>query len=252
MNRLLLLSLLVASLGFSACTPVGLASGAAASTGIAAAKEGGISSAMTDFQIEAQINDLWFKYDVDTFRKLNLTVDQGRVLVTGVVQKPQSRVEAIRLVWQAKGVKQVINEIRVAESDGFQGYARDAWISTQLRTKLILDRDVQSINYSIDTVQGTVYLMGVARYQEEQEHVIDVARSIPNVTNVVSYVKRAGEVIVPQQAQLPNIPGNIPKSGASLPPESLGLPAGNTGNPGSATVTTAPGPDKVEAVPLNN
>lgn len=235
-------------LSFSACTPVGMASGAAATTGIAAAKEGGISGALTDLQIKANVNDQWFKYDVDTFRKLNLTVDQGRVLVTGVVQKPQARVDAIRLVWQAKGVKQVINEIRVAESDGVEGYARDAWISAQLRTKFVLDRDVQSINYSIDTVQGTVYLMGVARFQEEMNYVIDLARSVPGVTNVVSYIKRAGEVVTPQQAQMPNLPNNIPRSGAAIPPQQLGFPQND--NLG-ATVTTAPAPDKVEAVPLN-
>lgn len=249
MSRFMLLSLLVSALGFAACTPIGVASGAAASTGIAAAREGGISGALTDLQIKANVNDQWFRYDVDTFRKLNLTVDQGRVLVTGVVQKPQARVDAIRLVWQAKGVKQVINEIRVADGDGVEGYARDTWISTQLRTKMILDRDIQSINYSIDTVQGTVYLMGVSRYQEEMEHVIDVARSVPGVRNVVSYIKRAGEVIVPQQAQLLSVPNNIPRSGGSVPPQQLGIPTNDVGN--GATVTTAPAPDKVEAVPLN-
>ena len=60
---------------------------------------------------------------MNTFTKLNLTVNQGRVLITGIVQNPDDRVEAVRLAWQVEGVTQVINEIRVAESDGLPGYA---------------------------------------------------------------------------------------------------------------------------------
>ncbi len=116
------------------CTPIGLAAGAGATLGIAAAREGGVSGAASDIRIKTMISDKWFKYDLKTFAKLNLAVDQGRVLITGVVQDPESRVEAVRLAWQVEGVKQVINEIRVADSEGAQGYIRDKWISTRLRT----------------------------------------------------------------------------------------------------------------------
>src|SRR5690606_36345187 len=95
-----------------------------------------------------------------------------------------------------KGVKQVINEIRVSEEGGgLVSYARDTWISTRLRTAITLDRDVLSINYNIDTVQGTVYLMGVAQSQKELNRVIEIARTIPDVKQVVSYVKLRGDEI---------------------------------------------------------
>ncbi|PJF20282.1 MAG: phospholipid-binding domain-containing protein, partial [Phototrophicales bacterium] len=71
------------------CTPIGVATGVGATAGIAAAKEGGLKQSIYDVQIEATINDLWFKYNVEMFRKLNLTVEQGRVLITGVVQDPE-------------------------------------------------------------------------------------------------------------------------------------------------------------------
>ncbi len=169
--------------------------GAGATAGVSAASEGGISGAVDDFTIQAQINDLWFRYDVETFRKLDLTVNQGRVLITGIVQDPANRVEAVRLAWQPKGVKQVINEIRVAESEGIIGFAKDAWITTRLRTAITLDREILSINYSIDTVQGSVYLMGVAQDRLELNRVIETARTISGVENVVSYVKLIGEDI---------------------------------------------------------
>lgn len=178
-----------------ACGGLGVATSVGAVGGIAAAREGGLRQTAVDTRISLEISELWFKYDVDAFRKLNLTVEQGRALVTGVVQNPDHRVEAVRLAWQPDGVVQVINEVRVADSDGISGFARDTWISGALRTKLIFDKDVQSINYTIDTVQGTVYLMGIAQDRVELNKVIAHARDTSYVRQVVSYVKMAGEPI---------------------------------------------------------
>ncbi len=189
---------LIAALAASSCSPIGMAAGAGAALGIASAKEGGIASSATDLRIKAAISEKWFSYKVDTFTKLNLTVDQGRVLVTGTVQNPDDRVEAVRLAWQVSGVKQVINEIRVANSDGIQGFVKDGWITTRLRTAMTFDRDIQSINYTIDTVQGTVYLMGVAHSQAELDKVVALARTIPGVKQVISYVKPLGQPVEAQ------------------------------------------------------
>lgn len=186
-TSLILILLLLSAPVLSGCVWVGAT--AAVATGAAAAQEGGLSRAAKDIAIQAKINDLWFKYDVATFSKLDLTINNGRVLITGVVQNPDHRVEAVRLAWQPEGVDQVINEIRVAESEGIKGFARDAWITTRLRTSIVFKKDVQSINYSIDTVQGTVYLMGVAQSQDELDKVITAARTIKDVKQVVSYVK---------------------------------------------------------------
>ena len=177
------------------CSPATILGGAATVTAAAAVREGGLSSSISDVRITAQISDLWFKYDVETFRKLDLTVNQGRVLITGVVQDPENRVEAVRLAWQARGVKQVINEIKIDESEGIKGYVRDKWISTRLRAAMTFDSQVQNLNYSIETVQGIVYLMGVAQNQVELNRLLDIARSIPHVKQVISYVKLAGESI---------------------------------------------------------
>jgi osmotically-inducible protein OsmY len=184
-----------ALMSITGCTPIGMATGAAATAGVASAQEGGIKGAISDVTIKAQINEAWFQYDLETLSKLTTTVDQGRVLLTGVVQDPNDRVEAVRLVWQVEGVKQVINEIRVANSEGLPGFVRDTWITTRIRTAMTFDRDVQSLNYSIDTVQGVVYLMGVAMSQRELNRVLEIARTVPNVKQVVNYVKMVGEPI---------------------------------------------------------
>ena len=175
------------------CAAVGVATGVGATAGVAAAQEGGISRAASDAVIQTKINDLWFRHDVEMFTKLDMTINNGRVLLTGVVQNPEHRVEAVRLAWQPEGVKQVINEITVADSDGITGYARDAWITSRLRTALIFDKNVLSVNYSIDTVKRVVYLMGYAQDQAELNRVMEIARTMRDVKQVVSYVKLVGE-----------------------------------------------------------
>lgn len=227
----------------SACTPVGLAAGAGATVGIASAQEGGVSQAGSDLRIKTEINDLWFRSNVDMFRKLNITVDQGRVLLTGVVQNPEHRVEAVRLAWQPKGVKQVINEIRVADGDGIPGYVRDTWITTQLRTKMTIDRDIQSINYSIDTVQGIVYLMGVARSREELNDVTEHARSIANVRQVVSYVKMLGEPVqtaAPMMGDVREPAVAAPSSDSSYGGASVPVLSGVSSSPAAVTAVPLP------------
>ena len=192
MKKSLILTLMASSMILTGCGAVGLATGVGAAVGVSAAKEGGLRGTVTDESIRLEISDLWFRRDVEMFRKLNLNVNQGRVLVTGVVQNPEDRVEAIRLAWQPTGVKQVINEIRVGDSATITSYAKDTWISGQLRTQITFDKYIQSINYSIETVHGSVYLMGVAQSQEELDRVIEIARKISGVKEVISYVKFLG------------------------------------------------------------
>jgi|MDSW01.1.fsa_nt_gb osmotically-inducible protein OsmY len=185
--------ILSTALTLPGCAP--LVGAGAATVGIAAVKEGGIKQSVSDATIQATINDLWFRENVDIFRKLDLTVTQGRVLITGIVQNPEHRVDAVRLAWKAKGVKQVINEIQVADGGGVTGYLGDSWIVTQIRTGITLDKEVQNLNYTIDAVNGTVYLMGVAQSRDELHRVVERSRTTRGVKQVVSYVKLAGEDI---------------------------------------------------------
>ncbi len=95
----------------------------------------------------------------------------------------------MRLAWQAEGVKEVINEIQVTDRGGLVDYARDTWISAQLTTKLLLDKAIKAINYNVETVNGVVYMIGIAQDQAELERATNHARTIPNVAKVVSHVR---------------------------------------------------------------
>ena len=121
--------------------------------------------------------------------KVDVEVHEGRVLLAGRVEKPALRVEAVRLAWQVDGVAQVINEIQVAEPEDVGDYMHDIWQAQRLHATLVLDSKVRAVNYNVDCVGGTIYLMGVAQNKAELQRVIDHARDIPYVNQVVSYVR---------------------------------------------------------------
>ncbi len=187
--RLAALLAALASLNLTACAPIGVAAGAGAAVGVAAVQEKGVSAAARDVRIRAEINGLWLQADENLLYDIELQVQEARVLLTGSVQDPELRLKAVRLCWQVDGVKEVINEIEISDKSGLVNYTRDAKISTELRSTLLVDQDVRSINYSIETVNQIIYLMGVARSQAELDRVIDHARNIEYVRRVRNYVR---------------------------------------------------------------
>ncbi len=179
-----LFSLLV----LAGCSPVGLVVGTGATVAIAASEERGVSGAAADTGIRFEINKLWLDQDFELYRRVGLQVHEGRVLLSGTVPTIEMSDEAARLAWQPRRVREVINETKVDASGGLISAARDKWISTEVRTRLMFERDIDAINYSTRTVDGSVYLLGLARDEAELDRVFAVIRTTPNVRSVVSYV----------------------------------------------------------------
>jgi len=169
------------------CVSAAIGAGAIATS--AAVQERGLKGGIDDTIIRARINSLWFEHDADMYRLVSLSVVEGRILLTGQVRLPRMRIDAVRLAWKAKGVREVINEIKVTDEGGIISYARDSWISTQLKSKLLFDKKILSINYSIETVNSAVYLMGIAQNRQELNRVTNHARTLKYVKRVVSYVR---------------------------------------------------------------
>jgi osmotically-inducible protein OsmY len=193
--RAALLSLgLLASAGCEAMlSPVGLAVTAGSVGGRMAMQDRGLGRAIDDNAIALGINHAWLEADPAIFRLIDTTVHEGRVLLTGSVQYPETRVEAVRLAWTVDGVKEVINEIEVTDRRTVLDGPMDAWISARLRVALVFDAEVNAVNYAVDTVNRTVFVMGIARSQAELDTVLDTARRISGVRNVVSHVRLRSE-----------------------------------------------------------
>jgi osmotically-inducible protein OsmY len=172
----------------SGCVP--LVIGGATEGAILVAQERSVGSAVDDAGIHLQIKNLFAKQDYkDLLANVEMKVVEGRVLLTGNVDKPDSQIEAVRLAWQVAGVKEVINEIQINDKSGFWNYTKDVWISTQVRTRLLFGKDIRNINYSVITVNQVVYLMGIAQSQDELNRATNVASSTSYVQRVVSYVR---------------------------------------------------------------
>lgn len=188
-HRNALLALVLLAVGTTACTPVGVVMTAGATAGVAAAQERGFSAAARDTQIRAEINHLWFQESEKLFLAVSLQVQEGRVLLTGNAPDPETRLTAVRLAWTPQGVKEVINEIEVTDKSSLTNYARDVWINTRLKAAFLFDQEVSSINYSVETVNQSVYLIGIAQDQAELERAIGHAKNISYVRRVVNYVR---------------------------------------------------------------
>jgi osmotically-inducible protein OsmY len=150
-----------------------------------------VGTMAADTRIRTEINEAWFQHDLTMFRKVGLVVHERRVLLTGIMQTRSMKDDAVRLARQIGGVREVIDEILVEdEAPGVMDLAWDNWIVTELRRKITFDSVTsRSIaNYRIDAVNGTVYLIGIARDQAELDRVIDHARTLSHVRRVVSHV----------------------------------------------------------------
>ena len=179
--------LAVATLAVSGCVPAVI--GAGATVGVAVAQDRTVGDALDDTGIGLRIRQGLIERSPELFGRVGVEVVEGRVLLTGAVDNPEDRVEALRIAWQVPNVKEVLNEIEVADRGGIVGYAADARITSELRIRLLADREVTDINYTIDTVRGTVYLMGIARDAVELERVLDHVRRISGVRQVVNHVR---------------------------------------------------------------
>jgi osmotically-inducible protein OsmY len=171
------------------CSPLDMTISGGATVATAASEERGLGQAVNDNGITVGIANAMLQTDPGLVITVGVEVHEGRVLLAGQVDRPEDRVTAVRLAWQQPNVVEVINEIKVTKSETVGEYLHDVWLAQTLRNDLLFDSRVRSINYNVDCVAGTIYLMGVAQNQAELQRVIDHARDISYVRNVISFVR---------------------------------------------------------------
>ena len=178
--------LLLSSFALTSCieTAVGLGTAAVA----ASTTEKGFSTSVSDTVIEAKLTDKFIQNDTSLVTGIQSSVSNGAVLMTGKLDTQDQKILATRLAWEIKGVKEVINEIQIVSDKSLKATAKDLAASAQLRAALIGDQEISSLNYSIDVVNGIVYLSGVAANEKERERVITHAQALRFAKKVVNYI----------------------------------------------------------------
>ena len=179
---------LLALAGVVACTPVGLVVGVAATGAVMAAQERGFEGGARDTAIRAEINHYWLQSDHETYLRLTLQVWEGRVLVGGALPDAAQRAEALQLAWKVEGVREVINEVQIVAPRDVGRYTRDLVTEWDIYQRLTFTREIDSINYSVEVVNGTVYLLGVARDQAELDRAVAVIREVAHVRRIANHV----------------------------------------------------------------
>ena len=178
--------------GCVAAVPVAV--GGTALVGTTAMEERGLDGAISDQSIRGRINYEWGRSPL-CFDGIELTVYNGRVLLTGPVKNHQVQLEAYRLAKLAPGVREVIDATKIGGEDN---YFADAWITTKLRSNLITDRRVAAHNYTIRTYDCIVYILGTAQDEEELDALHEVAEDIRGVRNVVVFVEIKQPIATPE------------------------------------------------------
>ncbi len=182
----LITSLGLIMLSSASCAPVAVV--ATGKVGTSIAEERSFGNIVDDATIMAKIKNEFAQKDVSNLlSKISVTVTEGRVLLTGSVPKYEHAIKAVKLAWSVDGVKEVINEIDVGDKD-IKTRANDSWIATKVRTKLLFQKGINSVNYTVDVNNGVVYLIGIAQNKEELELAINLTREVKGVNQVVSHV----------------------------------------------------------------
>lgn len=170
-------------------TGCAVAVGAGAGVGVTAVSERGIKGRAIDLKIKAFILKEFLVTEIKSLAIIDIQVFEGRVLLTGTTTDTKLADQAVALSWKASGVTEVINEVQLNKSGTAANYAKDTWITTQLTAKLTLDSNILSVNYAIETVNGVVYLIGIAQDKQELNRVIAHAGNIEFVRQVVNHVR---------------------------------------------------------------
>ncbi len=112
----------------------------------------------------------------------------GRIFLTGKVDNPEEKLKLTKLAWETQGVRSVRNDIKIKEDFDFKQSAKDILITSQLRTAFILSKDIKATNYQIDTYKKKIYVYGIAMTSEERDMVLDEAREILDVEDVIASI----------------------------------------------------------------
>ena len=157
----------------------------------------GVSVAIDPRSLGTQIDDSIMEKNLTTrltmeekkyFLSIKTKVLDGRIFITGKVDNPEEKLKITKIAWETSGVRSVRNDIKIKEKFDFKKSAKDALITSQLRAALIVNKNIKSSNYQIDTYKKNIYIYGIARNRDELSIVVDEANSILDVNKVIASI----------------------------------------------------------------
>lgn len=157
----------------------------------------GVSVALDPRSLGTQIDDSIMQKNLSTriilmnkqyLLSVKSKVLDGRIFLTGKVDNPEEKLKLTKLAWETDGARSVRNDIRIKEQFNFKRSAKDILITSQLRTALILNKNIKATNYQIDTYKKKIYIYGIAINKDEKEKVVKEAKDIFDVKDVIASI----------------------------------------------------------------
>jgi len=157
----------------------------------------GVTIALDPRSLGTQIDDSIMQKNLITrltlkeksyFLKIKTKVLDGRIFLTGNVDDPEEKLQITKLAWETVGVRSVRNDIKIKENFNFKRSVKDILISSQLKTAMIFNKKIKASNYNVDTYKKKIYIYGIALTSEEEEQVIDEAKQILDVEDVIASI----------------------------------------------------------------
>jgi osmotically-inducible protein OsmY len=183
-NKLILLLIAII---LSGC--VGVSSSGVFGTGVSVALDPrSVGTQIDDSIMQKNLSARMILLDKKYLLSVKSKVLDGRIFLTGKVENPEDKLKLTKMAWETEGVRSVRNDIKVKENFNFKQSAKDLLITSQLRTALILDKEIKSTNYQIDTYKKKIYIYGIAMTSDEKDKVIDEAKQVLDVKDVIASI----------------------------------------------------------------
>ena len=185
MKKIILILFLVVSL--TAC--VGSSSGGVFGSGVSIALDPRtLGTQIDDSIMQKNLIARLALFEKKYFISISVKVLDGRIFLGGKVDEPEEKLKITKMAWETKGARSVKNNIRIKQKFSFKNSAKDILIISQLRTALILNKNVKSANFNIDTINQKIYVFGIAYDENEKKEIIQEAKQIVDVKEVVTSI----------------------------------------------------------------
>ena len=186
-NKFIFLSIILLGVILSSCA--GVSSKGIFGTGVSIAFDPRtVGTQMDDSIMQKNLTARILIRDKKYLLAVKSKVLDGRIFLTGKVENPEEKLQLTKLAWETKGARSVRNDIKIKEEFNFKRSAKDILITSQLRTALILNKNIKATNYQIDTHKKKIYVYGIALTSEEKDLVISEAKEILDVDKVIASI----------------------------------------------------------------
>ena len=120
--------------------------------------------------------------------KISVKVLDGRIFLGGKVNEPEEKLKITKMAWETKGARSVKNNVAIKQKFSFLNMAKDVLITSQLRTALIINKNVKAANFNIDTINQKTYVFGIAHTEDEKKEIIQEAKQIVDLEELVTSI----------------------------------------------------------------